>query len=105
MLYGFTLTGRLRGGAALRPAWSRWARIVLALAAATFGYSAIDEQVASGRVWLVGLSLVGIAAVGLEVRRRRVHGESWSRRSSLALIAVSIAFAVGGLQAALFSLQ
>ena len=105
MLYGYTLTDRLRGGAALRPAWSRWVRIVLALAAAVFGYSAIDEQVASGRVWLVGVSLVGIAAVGLEVRRRRIHGECWSRRASTVLIAVSIAFAIGGLQAALFNLQ
>jgi hypothetical protein len=105
MLYGFTLTDRLRGGAALRPAWSGWARIVLALAAAIFGYGTIDEQVASGRVWLIGLSLVGIVAVGLEVRRRRVHGEGWSRRASLVVIAVSIAFVIGGVQAALFSLQ
>ena len=105
MQYGLTLTEKPRAGTGVGPALSRWARVALSLAAAVFGYSAIDEQTASGRVWLVAISLVGIAAVGLEVQRRRIHGERWSRRASTVLIALSIAFVVGGVQAALFNLQ
>ena len=105
MQCGLTLTEKLRAGARVEPLLSRWARVALALAAGIFGYSAIDEQVASGRAWLVAISLVGIAAVGLEVRRRRIHGERWSRRASVVLMAVSIAFVIGGVQAALSNLQ
>jgi hypothetical protein len=100
-----TRTEETHACAALDLALTRWARVVLSLAAAVFGYGAIDEQTTSGRVWLVGLSLVGIVAVGLEVRRRRAHGESWSRRASVVLFVASLAFAVGGVQAALFPLQ
>jgi hypothetical protein len=105
MLYGSTLTEKLRPSAGGGPAPSRWVRAALSLAAAMFGYGAIDEQTTSGRVWLVSLSLVGIAAVGSEVVRRRAQGERWSRRGFTVLAALSVAFVVGGVQAALFHLQ
>jgi hypothetical protein len=105
MLYGFTLTEKLCTSAGAGPALSRWVRVALSLAAAIFGYSAIDEQTTCGRVWLVALSLVGIAAVGSEVMRRRAQGERWSRRAFTVLAALSVAFMAGGVQAALFHLQ
>ena len=105
MLHGPTLTEKLRAGADTGPAWSRLARVALSLAAAIFGYSAIDEQVNSGRVWLVAFSIAGLIAVCSEVARRRAHGERWSRRALVALAALAVAFAVGGVRAALFHLQ
>lgn len=76
MRYGFTLTEKLRTSAGAGPALSRWVRVALSLAAAMFGFSAIDEQTKSGRVWLVAPSLAGIAAVGSEVMLRRTQGEA-----------------------------
>ena len=104
-MHGFASTEKLSAGADDRPAWSRTARVALSLAAAIFSYGAIDEQANSGRVWLVAFSIVGLVAVCSEVRRRRVHGERWSKRALVALAAPSVAFLVGSVQAALFHLQ
>jgi hypothetical protein len=105
MLYGTTLTQKLPAGAGHRPAPARWTRVLLSIGVAVFAYGAIDEATTAGRVGLVALSVVGAVAVASEVLRRRARGERWSLRALSMLLALSVVFVAGGVQAALFRLQ